>query len=77
MKTMIQATQKNIKVGTVVHMHTVAMTVTEETPKYYKGFHTYKGKKHNIMLSKSTLTNPHYMNRRGGIKVEAIVDNLA
>lgn len=49
-----------IKVGTKIEANKQVMVITSETSKYFKGYIEYKGKKHEVFLSKSTLTNPHY-----------------
>ena len=59
----MRATLENIKIGTNVKMGNIVMLVTNETKKDYKGFHVYKGKIHEILISKSRFSNPHYMNK--------------
>tara|TARA_R110002020_G_scaffold41921_21_gene123284 strand:- start:1451 stop:1633 length:183 start_codon:yes stop_codon:yes gene_type:complete len=49
-----------LEIGKKVEWKKMIMVITAETEKSYSGYHEYKGKKvGKLILSKSTLTNPH------------------
>ena len=57
----MKATLKNIQIGSNVQMGKITMLVTNETKKDFRGFHVYKGRARDILISKSNFSNPHYM----------------
>ena len=58
----MKATLENITIGTNVKMGKIIMLITNETKTAFRGFHVYKGKSRDILISKSNFSNPHYMN---------------
>jgi hypothetical protein len=57
-------TRDQILIGTKIEANGIIFEVTEifEKKNYCKGFQIYKGKKIELILFFSQLSNPHYMN---------------
>ena len=56
----VRATRENVTIGVVVKSRNQEVTITGEDKWGFSGFHVYKGKKREVKLFYSTLSNPHY-----------------